>query len=155
VGIAHAALEFLEPKLLVAQPKQGEQVVHFDATLAYDAPPTTITFLMHPTEADGNHSTAVPLFSSRAHFPRRTDTSNTVIYGSPAAIPTRMRRKQLQDGLDLLQPACFHRVPVRVGDVALCRQTVPHFDTRNDSSGQERVVLFGMLAAPSSDAQDD
>jgi len=38
--------------------------------------------------------------------------------------------------------------------VTLCRQSVPHYGTRNNSGG-ERVVLFGMLSSSDLLAQDD
>jgi hypothetical protein len=153
VGFVHSGLLFIEPKRLVSLPGQGEQAVHWDCAYAYDTPPTTITFLLHCTEGDGIDMTALPLYSARERIPA-TRPRDTVAFGSERMHTTKSRRRQLQSAIPLLDKQHFHRVSARVGDVTLCRQSVPHYGTRNNSGG-ERVVLFAMLSASPLPTQDD
>ena len=153
VGFAHSGLLFIEPKRLVSLPGEGEQAVHWDCAYAYDTPPTTITFLLHCTEGDGIDTTALPFYSARERIPA-TRPRDTVALGSERMRTKASRRKQLQSAIPLLDKQHFHRVAARVGDVTLCRQSVPHYGTRNNSSG-ERVVQFAMLSSCDLRSQDD
>ena len=153
VGIDHTALHFIEPKRLVSLPGEGEQAVHWDCAYAYDTPPSTVTFLLHCSEGVGIDTTALPLYSSRECIPA-TRLRDTVAFGSERMRTRSSRCEQLQAAIPLLDKQHFHRVTARVGDVTLCRQSVPHYGTRNNSGG-ERVVLFAMLSGSRLPSQDD
>ena len=153
VGFVHSGLQFIEPKRLVSLPGEGEQAVHWDCAFAYDTLPNTITFLLHCTEGDGIDTTALPLYSARERIPA-TQPRDAVAFGSEHMYIKTSRRRQLQSAIPLLDKQHFHRVSARVGDVTLCRQSVPHYGTRNNSGG-ERVVLFDMFSSSDLLTQDD
>ena len=153
LGVDHSGLQFIEPKRLVSLPGEGEQAVHWDCAFAYDTLPRTITFLLHCTEGDGIDTTALPLYSARERIPA-TQPRDAVGFGSERMHIKTSRREQLQAAIPLLDKQHFHRVAARVGDVTLCRQSVPHYGTRNNSGGN-RVVLFAMLSSCDLLTQDD
>ena len=66
-----------------------------------------------------------------------TQPRDAVGFGSERMYTKTSRRRQLQSAIPLiplLDKQQFHRIAANVGDVTLCRQSVPHYGTRNNSS---------------------
>jgi len=133
VDIDTKSLYVVDPKLLVAQPKEGLQPIHFDCAR---------TSLSHNTFSailycsNGCLSTALPKFPA-----------NDLL--SYSHIPSEM-----QSVAHLLERDQYESLPVQVGDMVLFRQSTPHFGVQNDCARDNRVVLFSILSPSPLENQD-
>jgi hypothetical protein len=137
LGIASgdsAPLYMVDPKVLVAKPGHGLQSVHWDG--ARDAASagkfSAILFC-----SNGHHGTAMPNFpeDERLSFSNIPEEMNAVVH--------------------LLGSEHYAAEPVQPGDIVFFRQSTPHFGVKNDSTKDDRVVLFSMLSPSSAENQDE
>lgn len=132
-GIARSTHRIASVKMLVTparkpgHPPLGEQLVHWDFSNAYLAQ-GMYTMLWHLTSAPGQRTTALPRFAA-FHQPDERTT------------PEELRAFLPQ----LFDKANYESDTVGVGDVSFFDECVPHFGTPNDSSSEERMVVFFMF----------
>jgi hypothetical protein len=133
VDIDTKSLHVVDPKLLVARPKEGLQPVHFDCAR------TSLSSNLYSAIlycSNGCLSTALPKFPA-----------NDLL--SYSHIPAEM-----QSVAHLLERDQYESLPVQVGDMVLFRQSTPHFGVQNDCARDNRIVLFSILSHSSAANQD-
>ena len=121
-------------KILQVKPGSGEQAVHLDRDDEHLGAVCSVVLYC----SSGVSSTAFP-----ATFAARDFATN----GRDAA----SMRATVDAGR--LDKSAYHSVRVEAGDVAIFRQTTPHYGTRNDTNAP-RTVLFSILT-PFNDAEQD
>ena len=134
--VAQRHLASVAQKLLVASPRKGAQVVHWDSIDGWMAR-DQLSILLYCT--DGCQSTSLPRFSTRREFPWTEES---------------VARYELQQKAHLLDSDWYHSVTITAGQVLIFRDSVPHFGTRNGLTGIDRRVFFSMMSPSRSDDQD-
>ena len=64
-------------------------------------------------------------------------------------------REELWKVTHLLDPEHYVSEPVQPGDILFFRQSTPHFGVKNDSTKDDRVVLFSVLSPSPAEGQDE
>ena len=137
LGVAfseNAPLYMVDPKVLVAKPGDGLQSVHWDGARDAESAGKLSGILFC---SNGHHGTAMP------NFPKdeRLSFSN---------IPEEMSAVK-----HMLGSEHYAAEPVQPGDIIFFRQSTPHFGVKNESTKDDRVVLFSMLSHSSAENQDE
>jgi hypothetical protein len=134
VGVDDADEMFVvDNKLLVAIPKKGKQMVHWDMMRCREAR-TTYSFIIFLSS--GCWSTALPKFPSNDNLSFSQD-------------PATMRKV-----LHLLDEQQYESLPVDVGDIVFFRQSTPHFGVQNELPQGNRVAMFSILSSSQQWQQD-
>jgi hypothetical protein len=133
LGIDSAALHMVDPKVLVAKVGHGLQSVHWDGARDESSRDKFSGILIC---SSGHNGTALPTFPADEHLSFSND-------------PTKM-----QDVAHLLDSEHYASEPVHAGDIIFFRQSTPHFGVKNESSKDDRVVLFSMLSKSQEPDQD-
>jgi hypothetical protein len=125
----------VDVKLMIAQPRQPAQEVHWDSPRGPDEP-DKYSIILYCTQT---MSTAVPLFSNQRSL-------------STPGLDAVERRTIFS--LLKKNPYHYHSVTVQPGDVLVMQQSVPHYAPRHLGKG-ERIVLYDMMSDDPNVLQDD
>jgi hypothetical protein len=134
VGVDDADSMFVvDSKILVAAPKKGKQMVHWDMERCLAAK-TTYSFLLFLS--NGCYSTALPTFPTNddLSFSDNPDT--------------------MQAAAHLLDEKQYQSLPVNAGDIVFFRQSTPHFGVQNRLAQGNRIALFSILSSSREWGQD-
>jgi hypothetical protein len=129
-----ASLHMVDPKILVAKPGSGLQSVHWDGARDAQSAGKFSGLLFC---SNGHHGTAMPRFPADDHlsFSNIPEEMNAVIH--------------------LLGPEHYMSEPAQPGDIIFFRQSTPHFGVKNESTKDNRVVLFSILSPSPAENQDE
>ena len=123
-------------KIMVAQPGQPAQEIHWDGVLGANGD-KKYSVLLYCTDTQ---STAVPVFTNEHSL-------------STPHLPAVKRRKLFSL---LEKPKNYCTTPVVAGELLVMKQSVPHYAPEHPSAATaERVVLFDMLSASKDVEQDE
>jgi hypothetical protein len=137
LGVAfseNAPLYMVDPKVLVAKPGHGLQSVHWDGARDVQSAEKFSGILFC---SNGHFGTAMPTFSKDECL-------------SFSETPQEMRAVA-----HLLCSEHYAAEPAQPGDIIFFRQSTPHFGVKNESTKDDRVVLFSMLSPSSAPNQDE
>lgn len=126
--MAQRRLASVAQKLLVASPRKGAQVVHWDSIDGWMVR-DRLSILLYCT--DGCRSTALPRFSTRREFHWTEE---------PVA------RYELQQKAHLLDSDWYHSVTTTAGQVLIFRDSVPHFGTQRSDGNRPPSLLLHDVA---------
>lgn len=133
VGIDTKDMFVVDPKLLVAPPKHGQQAVHWDGP-RHRTSATKFTGILYCS--NGSMSTALPRFPANDILSFSDDPS------------------EMASVSNLLDPVQYDSQSVHPGDLVFFRHSIPHFGVQNICEQGDRVVLFGILSSSSVSMQD-
>ena len=133
VGINTTNMFVVDPKLLVAPPKHGQQAVHWDGPRHHTS---AVKFTGILYCSNGSMSTALPRFPA----------NDTLSFSD---IPSEMASVS-----HLLDSSQYDSQPVHPGDLVFFQHSIPHFGVRNICEQGDRVVLFGILSSSDASMQD-
>jgi hypothetical protein len=121
-------------KILQVKPGSGEQAVHLDLDDEHLGAVCSVVLYC----SSGVSSTAFPATFAARDFATNDDAASM--------------RATVDAGW--LDKSAYHSVRVEAGDVAIFRQTTPHYGTRNDTNAP-RTVLFSILTPFNGPEQDE
>lgn len=129
-----APLYMVDPKILVAKSGHGLQSVHWDGARDAESAGKFSGILFC---SNGHYGTAMPNFpeDERLSFSNIPEEMNAVVH--------------------LLGAEHYAAEPVQPGDIIFFRQSTPHFGVKNESTKDDRVVLFSILSPSSAENQDE
>lgn len=129
-----APLYMVDPKILVAKSGHGLQSVHWDGARNAESAGKFSGILFC---SNGHYGTAMPNFpeDERLSFSNIPEEMNAVVH--------------------LLGSEHDAAEPVQPGDIIFFRQSTPHFGVKNESTKDDRVVLFSILSPSSAENQDE
>jgi hypothetical protein len=127
-------LYMVDPKILVAKPGSGLQSVHWDGARDAESAGKFSGLLFC---SNGHLGTAMPTFPAddRLSFSNIPEEMNAVVH--------------------LLGREHYLSEPAQPGDIIFFRQSTSHFGVKNESTKDDRVVLFSMLSPSSAENQDE
>jgi hypothetical protein len=121
-------------KILQVKPGRGEQAIHLDRDDEHLGAVCSVVLYC----SSGVSSTAFP-----ATFAARDFATNDAAASMRATVAAGR-----------LDKSAYHSVRVEAGDIAIFRQTTPHYGTRNDTNAP-RTVLFSILTPFNGLEQDE